>query len=49
VAFKPFVKGDLVNVDSITNLDHCGVKSVAFGVENPPPDLAFGNEWRLFC
>jgi len=49
VAFKPFVKGGFIDVNPPTDFDHCSVKSVAFCMENPPPDLTLGNKWRLFC
>ena len=49
MAFKPFVEGGFIDVNPPTDFDHCSVKSVAFCMENPPPDLTFSYKWRLFC
>lgn len=49
MAFKPFVESGFINVNPPTDFDHGGVKSIAFGMENPPPDFTFGHKRRLFC
>lgn len=49
MAFEPFIEGGLIDINPSSNLDHRGVKSIAFSMEDPPPDLAFCYEWRLVC
>ncbi|SRR6056297_770964 len=49
VAFKPFVEGGFIDVNPPPDFDHRSVKSVAFCVENPPPDLTLGHKRRLVC